>query len=338
VSAATYAGISLALFTTSAYNTGLILEKRALGQMPALEVRRVVHVVGRLLASPAWLAGFALMLTGLACQVIVLTFEPVSVVQPVLASGVALVLVLSRFVLRERLGGAEAACVGVMAGSVVLLALSAGGTGSGDTGHSSSAGLMAAVIVPSVLLGLAVAAAPLRGHPGRHRAPATGICFGLGTGLLYGVASLATKGLSDILAGHHTLAGLIGGILTSPYLYVLGGCSAAALLLYQAALQACRASILIPVSSVASSVYFVLAGTWLFHEHVPSDPVKLGLRVAGIALAGVVLVVLSRREAAPPAASAAARAAPAASAAPAAPAASAAESRSAVGSGRGVSG
>jgi drug/metabolite transporter (DMT)-like permease len=318
VSAATYAGIPLALFTTSAYNTGLILEKRALGRMPALEVRRVVHVVGRLLASPAWLAGFALMLTGLACQVIVLTFEPVSVVQPVLASGVALVLVLSRLVLRERLGGAEAWCVGVMAGSVVLLALSAGGTGSA-TGHSSSAGLMAVVIVPSVLLGLAVAAAPLRGHPGRHRAPATGICFGLGTGLLYGVASLATKGLSDILAGHHTLAGLAAGILTSPYLYVLGGCSAAALLLYQAALQACRASILIPVSSVASSVYFVLAGTWLFHEHVPSDPVKLGLRVAGIALAGVVLVVLSRREAAP------------------APA-SAAESRSAVGSVRGLPG
>jgi drug/metabolite transporter (DMT)-like permease len=324
VSAAAYAGIPLALFTTSAYNTGLILEKRALGRMPTLEVRRVVHVVGSLLASPAWLAGFALMLTGLACQVIVLTFEPVSVVQPVLASGVALVLVLSRVVLRERLGGAEAWCVGVMAGSVVLLAFSAGGTGS-ETGHSSSPGLMAAVIVPSVLLGLVVAATPLRvfsgRHAGRHRAPATGICFGLGTGLLYGVASLATKGLSDILSGHHSLAGLAAGIVTSPYLYVLGGCSAAALLLYQAALQACRASILIPVSSVVSSVYFVLAGTWLFHEHIPSDPVKLGLRVAGIALAGVVLVVLSRREAAPVAA-----------------AGPAAESRSAVGSGRGVSG
>jgi len=319
LSAAAYAGIPLALFTTSAYNTGLILEKRALGRMPALEVRRVAHVVGSLLGSPAWLAGFALMLAGLACQVIVLTFEPVSVVQPVLASGVALVLVLSRVVLRERLGGAEALCVGVMAGSVVLLAFSAGGTGS-ETGHSSSPGLMAAVIVPSVLLGLAVAATPLLRHAGRHRAPATGICFGVGTGLLYGVASLATKGLSDVLSGSHGFGGLAAGIVTSPYLYVLGGCSAAALLLYQAALQACRASILIPVSSVVSSVYFVLAGTWLFHEHIPSDPVKLGLRVAGIALAGVVLVVLSRRESGAP------------------PAVDAAVSRSAVGSVRGVSG
>jgi len=294
VSAAPYAGISLALLTTSAYNTGLILEKRALGRMPALDVRRVARLVGSLLASPAWLAGFALMLAGLACQVIVLTFEPVSVVQPVLASGVALVLILSRLVLRERLGAAEAWCVALMATSVVLLALSADGT-TAETGHHASAGWMAAVIIPSVLLGLLVAASPMRARPGRHRSPATGICYGVSTGLLYGVASLATKGLAGVLSGNHTVAGIAAGIVTSPYLYVLAGCCGAALLLYQAALQACRASILVPVSSVVSSVYFVVAGTWLFHEQLPASPVKLGLRLAGIALAGVVLVVLSRQ-------------------------------------------
>ena len=111
MSAAPYAGISLALLSTTAYNVGLIQEKRALGRMPALDVRRVPHVIASLLGDPAWLAGFALMLLGLACQVIVLTFEPVSVVQPVLASGVALVLVLSRLVLRERLGAVEFRCV-----------------------------------------------------------------------------------------------------------------------------------------------------------------------------------------------------------------------------------
>jgi hypothetical protein len=42
-------------------------------------------------------------------------------------------------------------------------------------------------------------------------------------------------------------------------------------------------------------VYFVLAGTWLFHEHLPASPVKLGLRLAGIAVAGLVLIVLSRQ-------------------------------------------
>ena len=138
MNAVIYTGILLALFTTSAYNIGLILEKRALGRMPALEVRRVLHVVVSLPASPAWLAGFALMLTGLACQIIVLTFEPVSVVQPVLAAGVALVLVLSRVVLRERLRGAEAWCVAVIAVAVVLLAMSA--TGAKDSHHASPGG------------------------------------------------------------------------------------------------------------------------------------------------------------------------------------------------------
>ena len=171
MSAAPYAGIALALLSATAYNVGLIQEKRALGRMPALDVRRVPHVIASLLADPAWLAGFALMLLGLACQIVVLTFEPVSVVQPVLASGVALVLVLSRLVLRERLGAVEFWCVAAMAVAVILLAASAGGTGSG-AGHHASPGWMAAVAIPSVVIGLLVAASPLGDRSLSSRSPA----------------------------------------------------------------------------------------------------------------------------------------------------------------------
>ena len=80
MSTVTYTGILLALVATTAYNVGLIQEKRALGQMPALDIRRVLRVIGSLMTSRAWLTGFALMLIGLACQTIALTFEPVSVV------------------------------------------------------------------------------------------------------------------------------------------------------------------------------------------------------------------------------------------------------------------
>jgi drug/metabolite transporter (DMT)-like permease len=291
---ASYAGIALALLAATAYNVGLIQEKRALGRMAALDLRRVPRVVASLLADPAWLAGFALMLLGLACQIVVLTFEPVSVVQPVLASGVALVLVLSRLVLRERLGALEYWCVGAMAVSVILLAASAGGAG-GGAGHHASPGWLAAVMIPTVVIGLLVAASPLRGRSRGHRAPAAGVCFGIGTGLLYGVAALAIKGLSGILVGHHGAVHIVAGIVSSPYLYVLAGCSAAAMLLFQVALQSCRASIVVPVSNVAGSVYFMIAGTWLFHEHLPASPAKLGLRLAAIVTAGLVLVTLSRQ-------------------------------------------
>ena len=290
MSAASFTGIPLALLATTAYNVGLILEKRALGQMPALDVRRLPQVITSLLTSRAWLAGFALMLTGLACQTIVLTFEPVSVVQPVLASGVVLVLVLSRLVLRERLRGAETWCVVAIVGCVILLALSAT---SAEASRDASAGSMVAVMVPSVLVGLLVAAASLRARS--YGATASGVGSGLGTGLLYGVAALTIKALSGILARHQPAAAIAISVLSSPYLYALAGCLAVAMLLFQVALQAGRASIVVPVSGITGSVYFIIAGTWLFHEHLPASPARLGLRLTGIVLAALVLIALSRQ-------------------------------------------
>ena len=51
MSAVSYAGIPLALLATTAYNVGLIVEKRALGRMPPLDVRRVPSVIVSLLTS-----------------------------------------------------------------------------------------------------------------------------------------------------------------------------------------------------------------------------------------------------------------------------------------------
>jgi drug/metabolite transporter (DMT)-like permease len=290
VSAASYAGIPLALLATTAYNVGLILEKQALGRMPTIDIRRVPRMIAGLLTSRAWLGGFALMLIGLACQTIALTFEPVSVVQPVLASGVVLVLVLSRLVLRERLHSGETWCVAVIAVSVVLLAMSA--TGAKDS-HTASPGWVAAVMVPSAVVGLTFAVGALRGR--RRGSTVAGVWAGVGTGLLYGVAALAIKALSGILVSHHTVTSIAIAVLSSPYLYVLAGCLGGAMLLFQAALQACRASIVVPVSGLTSSVYFMIAGTWLFHEHLPTNPVRLGLRLTGIVLAALVLIRLSRQ-------------------------------------------
>ena len=186
-----------------------------------------------------------------------------------------------------------------MAVSVILLAASAGGTGSG-AGHHASPGWMAVVMIPSAVIGLLVAASPLRRRLAAATAtaaaaPRAAVCFGVGTGLLYGVAALAIKGLSGILVDHRGATSIVTGVVSSPYLYVFAGCSAAAMLLYQVGLQSCRASILVPVSTVTGSVYFLIAGTWLFHEHLPANPVKLVLRLAAIAVAGLVIIALARQ-------------------------------------------
>jgi uncharacterized membrane protein len=283
--------IPLALLTTTAFNTGLIVEKRALGTMPPLQLNKAGRTIISLVTTPAWLAGLSLMLIGMALQVIVLAIEPISVVQPILASGVALTLVLSRIVLREKLGGAENWCVAIMAGSLVLLALSQDAASNHVT-RGAEPLAMVGVVVPALALGVLAASWPWRHGGGRGRPAGTAMLAGIGVGLLYGVAALASKGLSSVVGGGHAPTHLVLGLLSSPYLYLLFGCSAIAMLLYQTALQACRASVLIPVSNVVSSGFFVIVGTWLFHEQLPASPVKLGLRLAGIAAAGVVLVIL----------------------------------------------
>jgi drug/metabolite transporter (DMT)-like permease len=73
------------------------------------------------------------------------------------------------------------------------------------------------------------------------------------------------------------------------------GCSALGMLIFQTGLQRCRVSIVGPVSNITGSVFFLVLGTWLYGERLPADPAKLALRLAGIVLAAVVVIVLSRR-------------------------------------------
>jgi multidrug transporter EmrE-like cation transporter len=113
--------------------------------------------------------------------------------------------------------------------------------------------------------------------------------------LLYGVAALAIKALSGALLHRHGAAEILIAVVSSPYLYVMAGCSAAGLLLFQTALQRCRIAIVAPVSNVLGSIYFMVAGTWLFHERLPSDPALLALRLGGIVTAVGVVVLLSRQ-------------------------------------------
>jgi len=294
VTGSTDGGLALALLATTSYNSGLVVEKQALAQLPAISGRRVASLALTLGSSPRWLTGFALMLCGLGFQVLALTLAPVTVVQPVMASGVAVVLVLSRLVLREHLGRGEYACVAVMALSVILLALS-GGSGAGEVGHSFGIAQAAAVAVPSVLLALAAGASGLHAGSRRHGPPVTGVSYGIATGLLYGVAALAIKALSGALLHRHGAAAIVIAVVSSPYLYVMAGCSAAALVLFQTALQRCRIAIVAPVSNVLGSIYFMVIGTWLFHERLPADPALLALRLVGIVIAGTVVVLLSRQ-------------------------------------------
>jgi uncharacterized membrane protein len=223
-----------------------------------------------------------------------MSLVPLSVAQPIQLAGLALLVVFSAVFLGERTTQREWAGLGVLALSLLLICLSMERT---RLGLHAGTGVMFAVIGGTVFLGLAAFVTAARSGARSGRLPAPGLLYGAASGLLYGAAGLQTKGVSGFLAedSHH----FVGRTLASPYPYLYLVLSGAGLLLFQTALQRGRASIVVPVSSVVGSVYTVLAGTAVFGEPLPEDPVRLVLRSAGFGAAIVVVALMPKHEDAP---------------------------------------
>jgi uncharacterized protein YbaR (Trm112 family)/drug/metabolite transporter (DMT)-like permease len=291
-------GIVLALAATVVYNVGFVLEKRALTNLPPIDTSHVWRLLRTLFTAPAWLLGFTLILGGLILQVLVLSLEPLTVAQPLQASGLVGTIVLSRLVLHERPGRAELACISALIVSVALLSVSSGrGPASGSGAGTGAAGLAVTVAaIPGCLAAVVIYGAAHRAGRRRHRYPATGLSYSLCAGLMYGVAGLALKALSAELfsAPHHARGGaLLSAAILSPYLYLVLACLAAGMCLFQTALQRSPVSVVVPVSTILSTGYLVVIGSLLFHERLPSSPVLLGMRLGGGVCAVTVPVVLT---------------------------------------------
>ena len=291
----THPGIVLAMVATVVYNLGFIVEKRALGRLPALEAHHVPRLARTLFTAPAWLAGFLLICGGLVLQLLVLSLEPLTVAQPLQVSGVVVTILFSRLLLHERLGRAELACIGVIAVAAALLGLSSGHGPDTEAGTRAAGAAIAAAAVPACV------AVPVIYCQGRRGDRLTGVREGCCAGLIYGFAGLALKALSaTIFAAPHSLGALLAAAVASPYLYVMLVSSAIGMCLFQVALQRSPASVVMPICLVISTGYLVVIGSWLFREQLPASPIPLAMRLGGGVAAvtvPVILTVISERAA-----------------------------------------
>jgi drug/metabolite transporter (DMT)-like permease len=278
----TTAGITVAVLSALFTGTGTVVEKIALQRLPDIHARRFWAMVRTLCASSQWLWGCLLLLGGLVCQGLALSLAPISVAQPIFASGIVLLLVLSHFVLHDRLRRVEWFALAVIVVALVLLGLSIDTRVDHAGGPARLLDLLLAAI-PTVAVGLAVFVVADRVHSSgrrfRHlRAP----LFGMSAGLLYGVAGLCLKSAATFVQ-RWGLIGSVPHLLVSPDLYLLAVTMATGLVLFQTGLQRCSASVVSPVNIVTSTAFVIAVGTVLFNEHLPTSPGPLGLRIAGFA-------------------------------------------------------
>lgn len=276
------AGLLLGAAAAASANVGVVVEKLAMRRMPSFAAGNSSDMVRRLIRSPVWVLGFSMIAAGLVLQVMALTLASISVVQAVAPTGTVLLLVLSHILLGDRLRRAEYFGIAALVVSLGLLVLSLNSHSDRATGSTNLPSLLA-VTIPTVCASIFcfAAASHVKGSPEdsmKWRAPLNGVA----TGLLYGCVALDLKSCSTLLQ-RWGVGQAIPHILASPEFYMLLATSVLAFLMFQMALQRSLTSVLVPVSSVLSTAYFIIVGDALFHEHLPRDPISLSLRLASLA-------------------------------------------------------
>ena len=168
-------GLCLALVSALAVNWAYTQEHDAAAAMPPLSPRRPFRSLGLLLGNRSWIIGFSTETAGWLVYVAALRLAPLSLVQAVSASGIAVLALFSVHGHPGRLARHERLAVGVaLIGLVLLSASLTGSTPSSHTPHAAGV-----VVWLAASAGAAVALIVVRIHVSRAAA------LGLAAGLLF---------------------------------------------------------------------------------------------------------------------------------------------------------
>jgi FtsH-binding integral membrane protein len=270
-------GIGAAIGASSLYSVGIALQALDAKEAPQEEHLRLALVTG-LLRRARWLLGTGLSILGWPLQVVALLLAPLVVVQPALAAGLLVLLLLSERMLGERAGRYE---------HFAMLAIVIGVAGAGlFAPPRSTAEPGEQLTITLVLLGLALACMVpymLRAL-GHSIAEVTMVCAGLAGGW----SGVATKLASDDLSSHHLAVAALWGLSTA-------AASAVGVLSEMSALQSRPAIQVAPVVFVTQTVVPVALAPVLFGESFASTPlggVPLGVSLA-ILIGGAALLARS---------------------------------------------
>jgi drug/metabolite transporter (DMT)-like permease len=158
-------GFVLALAAACCYETGYALQAIEARRAPADRALRA-SLMTHLLRRPLWVGATALSLLGWPLQIVALAHAPLTLVQPVLALGLLLLLVLGVRILGEHVGPREIAAVVLIIASVGVFAWAA----PREPGEvERSAGLVVALALLATITALPYAIGFVRGSSAAKR-------------------------------------------------------------------------------------------------------------------------------------------------------------------------
>ena len=262
---------------SAAYNVAIGLQAIEARDVPPEHGLRA-SLITQLLRRPRWLAGAALNFLGWPLQTVALLLAPLTVVQPCLAAGLLLLLLMGAHHLHEPVGRREVISLAAIIAGVVVLTVAS--PQRSDTSASAES-----LVVVVGALGL-LALLPYAISRARH---VSGLPVAVSAGVAFAWSGISTKLLSDALStGDWT--GIVGWAAATGLAAALGTASE------MTALQSRGATEVAPLVFVIQMVVPVLLAPILVHERWTDTPIN-GLLLLGalcVVAAGSFLLASSR--------------------------------------------
>jgi hypothetical protein len=279
-------GLILALGCAAIANIGLLCQHRGAVRAPEIRFSHPLRSAAGLFRSRWWAIGFAIGCAAWGLHVAALAIAPLSLVQAVIAGGLALLAFPARYWFGITLGRRELLGLGLAAAGLAFLTITASGSETSDGySHSAMLGFEGGAV--------AIGAALLLSAQGERGVRHGGLLLGASAGVLLGVSDVAIKALApNVLASPlallspWTVIALIGGIGA---FYALAR-----------SLQVGDPVEVAVFASVASNVAAIAGGVLVFGDPVGSDALGVVARAAAFAavIAAAALLPLSPEQAA----------------------------------------
>ena len=271
------AGLLLALGCAVLTNVAMLCKHRGAVRAPEVRFGSPLRSAASLFRSKWWTIGFAIAFAAWGLHVAALALAPLSVVQAVIAGGLAL-------------GPRELAGLGLSAAGLSFLALTAGNQAGQGSEYSQSA--MIAFEAGVVGIGIALLFSGHRNAGGRHG----GLLLGAAGGLLIGVSDVAIKALADSVPAAPLS-------ILSPWTLVAALAGLGAFYALARSLQLGNPIDVIVVSSIAVNVAAIMGGVLVFGDPVGSNALGVITRCAAFTavIVAAALIPAAPRPAATPA-------------------------------------
>jgi hypothetical protein len=264
-------GLLLALGCALLSNVALLCKYRGANRAPAVSFSAPLRSAADLFRSKWWAIGWGIAFVAWGLHVAALTMAPLSMVQAVIAGGLALLALPARRWFGITLGPRELLGLGLSAGGLAFLALTATDAPN-PAGADYSSQTMASFQGAAIVIGLFLVLSAHRGPATRHG----GVLLALATGLLIGVSNVAIKALAEVVPAD-VLA------ILSPWTLVALAAAVVAFFGLARSLQLGDPVQVIVVSSVAANAAAILGGVLVFGDPIGSDALGIAARSAAFA-------------------------------------------------------